>query len=156
MVLGAWRHADEPPPVERMADHMNDAARERWRRLTHWFRTTYSLDGEPAWEGDETGWVLRYRRRDRPLATLAPAADGRFGALVVVGPSHWAEVRAASVSERTREAFESATGYEDGRWLWLRVHDDAAVDDLCTLVALKSPPPRRIARRRVLVASSRA
>ena len=155
MALGAWRHADEAPPVDRMADRMTDESRSRWHGLTAWFRDAYGLEGEPAWEGEETGWVLRYRRSGRSLATLSPGADGGFGALVVIGPSRWDAVREATLSEPTREAFESATPYADGRWVWRRVHDAATADDIRTLVALKSPPPRRVAVRRVGVGSSR-
>ena len=144
MTLGAWRHADEPPPDGHMADRMTDASRALWDRVLRWFMATYGLAGEPAWEGDETGWVLRFRRADRPLATLSPTADGGFGALVVLGPSVWAHVREADLSGPAREAFEFATPYADGRWLWMRIHDVDAVEDLCTLVAIKSPPRRRV------------
>ena len=144
MTLGAWRHADEPPPVERMADHMSEASQGLWEHLVRWLGRTYGLEGEAAWEGEERGWVVRYRRGDRPLVTLSPTVDGGFGALVVVGPSLWSAVEEADLSEHTRAAFETATAYADGRWLWMRVHDADTVEDICTLVALKSKPPRRV------------
>ena len=143
MTLGAWRHADEPPPPIRMTDHMSDESRGLWRLLTGWLAETYHLDGETAWEGSETGWVLRFRRNGRPMVTLSPTADGGFGALVVLGPSLWEAVAMAKLEDRTREAFEFATAYTDGRWLWLRVHDRETVDDICTLVSIKAQPPRR-------------
>ena len=143
MALGAWRQADTPPPVERMADHMSDASRSLWSRLTRWLRGTYGLDGEPAWEGDERGWVLRYRRAGRPLVTLFPTVDGGFGALVVIGPSLLPKALEADLSEHTRAAIAEATAYADGRWIFLRPHDVDTVEDLCMLVAVKSRPPRR-------------
>jgi hypothetical protein len=151
MALGAWRHADEPPPVDSMADHMSDPSRELWRLLTRWMRGTYGLDGEPAWEGEERGWVLRFRRAGRPLVTLSPEVDGGFGALVVIGPSLMAKVLEVELSTPTLEAIEDATAYADGRWIYLRPHDTDTVEDVCVLVAIKSRPPRRVVARAVPV-----
>jgi len=154
MTLGAWRRWDTPPTVAEMAAGITEDRRPLWLGLTRWLRDTYGLDGELTWADEDSGWVLRYRRSGRALTTLSPSAAGGFGALVVVGPSIYHEAMAAPLSDSTRETLRFATAYADGRWLWLKVTDEAVADDIRTLIALKSPPPIRARpRRRVLVVS---
>lgn len=45
--------------------------------------------------------------------------------------------------ELVHNALEVAKPYADGRWLWLEVTTSRIVEDIETLVRLKSPPPRR-------------
>ena len=122
-------------------------ARDRWDRLAGWVEATYGVAGEPLWFGRESGWVVRFRRSGKALFTLLPLEGGGFRALVVVGPSAWAAVAEAELSQPIRAAWAAAHPYPDGRWLWPEVTDEAIVADIERLVALKSPPPRRIRRR---------
>jgi hypothetical protein len=150
MTLGAWRRWDERPTTDQVATRMSHDRRPLWMALTGWLRESYGLEGEPAWTDEEEGWVFRYRLSGRALTTLSPTAEGGFGALVVLGPSLWAAAEAAQLSDATREIMGDATAYADGRWLWLRVHDRATLEDVETLIAIKAPPRRRIVRRVVL------
>ncbi|OGO59184.1 MAG: hypothetical protein A2V85_14210 [Chloroflexi bacterium RBG_16_72_14] len=143
MTLGAWRRHDAPPTAAAMADGISDPRRPMWIELTRWLRETYGLEGELTWTDEETGWVLRYRRNGKALTTLMPGEAGGIGALVVVGPSIVDAALAAPLSEPTREALEVAKPYADGRWLWLKVTEPRIVEDIETLIRLKSPPPRR-------------
>ena len=144
MTQGAWRHHDAPPTAIDLADGIAAERRPMWLELTRWLRTTYGLDGELTWTDEETGWVLRYRRNGKALTTLMPGEAGGIGALVVVGPSVVEAALAAPLSETTREALEFAKPYSDGRWLWLKVTEPRIVEDIETLIRLKSPPPRRL------------
>jgi hypothetical protein len=126
-----------------MAQGIGETRRPMWLALTRWLRDTYGLDGELAWTDEDSGWVLRYRRNGHALTTLLPDAAGGFGALVVVGPSILDAALAAPLAETTRDALEFAKSYADGRWLWLKVTEPVVVDDVKTLVLLKSPPPTR-------------
>jgi hypothetical protein len=119
------------------------SGQERWDRLVAWVEGTYGVTGEPLYFGRDSGWVLRFRRSGKSLLTLLPLAGGGVRALVVVGPSAWAAVADAELSDPIRTAWAAAHPYPDGRWLWPLVEDNAIVDDIEQLVALKSPPPRR-------------
>jgi hypothetical protein len=143
MTLGAWRRWGSPPTAAEMAARIDEKRRPLWLSLTRWLRDTYGLDGELTWTDEDSGWVLRYRRNGRALTTLSPYEAGGFGALVVVGPSVVEAALAAPLSETTRETLAFAKPYADGRWLWLKVTEAVIVDDVETLVRLKSPPPRR-------------
>jgi hypothetical protein len=130
-----------PPSRERLLAGLGPA-RDRWARLEDWAGERYGISGEPLFFGRDTGWSLRFRRSGRALFTLMPR-DGAFRALVVIGPTAWADASAVELSPATRLAWETAHPYPDGRWLWLDVIDDTIVADIERLVELKSPPPRR-------------
>ena len=117
-------------------------ARGRWVRLDEWARVTYDVEGEPYFFGRTTGWTLRYRRGGRALFTLIPRIDG-FSAIVVVGPTAWEGVAELELGVEARAALDSAHPYPEGRWAWIDVADDECMADVMTLIALKSPPPRR-------------
>ena len=145
---------DRATPPERQELLLSlGSGRDRWLRLETWIRETYGVEGEPLYAGGGTGWTLRFRRGGRALLTLMPRA-GAFRALVVIGPSAWAAAAGATqaLSPTTRDAWEGARPYPDGRWLWLDVADDRVVADIECLVALKSPPPRDPRRGRVAAA----
>ena len=135
-----------PPDPDAVASLIGEAG-ARWRRLAGWMATTYGIEPEPVWFGSD-GWAIRYRRSGRTLTSLIPRPDG-FRALVVVGPAVAPGVADLELSATTRQAFDTAKPYPDGRWLFLRVERDEDVDDIERLVALKSPPPRRPRRREV-------
>lgn len=137
----------QAPPHDALVEAVGPA-RDRWLRLEAWLHDTYGLDGEPIFFGRDSGWCVRYRRGGKALLTLIPG-DAAFRTLVVVGPSAWQAAGSLELSPRTKAAWDGARPYPDGRWLWLDVDDDATVEDVEHLVALKSPPPRhpRLAAR---------
>jgi len=140
MAGGLLRDPARVPRLDELVEVLGDAA-PSWRRLDAWLGDTYGIASEPVFFGRDTGWSARYRRSGKTLVTVIPCQRG-FRALVVVGPSAWAGAANARLSEATRALWDQARPYPDGRWLWIDVMDDAALTDIETLVALKSPPPR--------------
>lgn len=147
---GAFLDESRPPTAEELVAAVGPAA-ARWRDLVEWLGTTYGVEGEPLYFGRDSGWCLRVRRSGRSLLTLLPHQGG-FRVLVVVGPSVAEAVSsslaAGELGPTVAEAFTGARAYPDGRWLWLPIADDATADDVRRLVAIKSPPPRRVRRVR--------
>lgn len=147
MTTGVWLDRAAQPEAPAMASGLGDEGRRRWSMLTAWLASTYGLEGQPVWGGADDGWVLRVRRSGKSLVTLSPCAGDGFSALVVIGPTAWPAVETLDLTEATKAAFRAAKPFPDGRWLWLRVDDDAVVADVEALIALKSPPPRRMRPR---------
>ena len=75
---------------------------------------------------------------------MIPQAIGPFRVQVVVGPSAWPAVASAPLSPTMRAAWEAAKPYPDGKWIWREVTDQETVEDIQQLVAIKSPPPKRL------------
>jgi hypothetical protein len=142
MIAAPFLDKTRPPSRPELFAALGTAG-ERWDRLESWARDTYGIAGEPIYFGKDTSWSLRFRRGGRALFTLMPG-DGALAALVVVGPSAWADATTVELSPHTRAAWDAAHPYPDGRWLWLDVNDDQAIADVQRLVTLKSPPPRRV------------
>jgi hypothetical protein len=151
MPTGAFLDPQRPPSRPELQAVLGPSV-VAWDRLIGWVEATYGLTGEPIHFGRESGWSLRFRRSGRALLTLTPMADGSVRALVVVGPTAWAQVGDIELSPVVRAAWEAAKPYPDGRWLWLPLTDDAVLADVERLVALKSPPPRHVRHREPIAA----
>lgn len=144
---GAFLDSTAAPPSEGEIAAAVGPTWPLWQRLQAWVGATYGVSGEPLFTGREHGWALRFRRSGKALLTLAPRAEGGFRALVVIGPSHWDAVEALPLTPRVRATWTQAKPYPDGRWIFTEVPDGATVRDLEQLIALKSPPPKRLRAR---------
>lgn len=131
-------------PDEMAFEDAAGASFPQWRQLVDWLRSTYGLEGEPLYGGRDEGWLLRFRRSGRSLLTMIPQAIGPFRVQVVVGPSAWPAVESAHLSPVMRAAWDAAKAYPDGKWIWREMTDPEGVEDIQQLVAIKSPPPRRL------------
>jgi hypothetical protein len=130
-----------PPDRESVERVLGDRV-ALWLRLTGWIEATYGIAPEPLYSGKRSGWVFRYRRSGKSLLTVVPV-QGAFQALVVIGPSIADRVSALVLQPATRQVYDAAHAYPDGRWLLLTIETAADVDDVMALVAAKSPPPQR-------------
>jgi hypothetical protein len=138
---GAFRDPTRPPRPDELGLALG-LRRELWERLERWLEATYGATPEPLFYGSDTGWVTRYRRAGKRLVTLMPMPDA-LRVVLVIGPSIADRIPELSLQAATHYAFESARAYPDGRCLTLPVETTADIDDITTLIAAKSPPPRR-------------
>lgn len=141
MAGGIFLERERPPERAGLVAGLGDRI-ALWDRLTGWIESTYGVAPDPLFYGHDDGWVIRYRRSGKSLATLIPRRDAP-SALVVVGPSVAERVADLELQPQTRALFEAARAYPDGRWLIIGLDTDADIDDIRALIALKSPPPRR-------------
>jgi hypothetical protein len=116
-------------------------SRAAWRRLREFLRENYGLDGEWAYYGRRSGWVLRYRKGGKALTTLSPY-KGYFTVQIVLGTADYEKAREVKLSRGTRDAIETAHPYHDGRWLFPEVKKLKDLDDVTTQLLVKRKPAR--------------
>jgi hypothetical protein len=141
MSAGAFLEKDRPPDRTQLEIALGERL-PLWDRVAGWVEATYVIGPEPLYSSKTSGWITRYRRSGRSLVLLAPHVGG-FDAVVVIGPSVAAAVDAMPLRPSTRDAFERAHPYPDGRWLKFELETAADAEEVCRLIAVKSPPPRR-------------
>jgi hypothetical protein len=146
MTEGIFPDRDRPPARESLVAGLGERI-VLWDRLAGWIEATYGVEPEPLFYGRDTGWVVRYRRSGKSLTVLIPGL-GAVEAVVVIGPSIADRIGELDLQPGTRTLFEEARAYPDGRWLTIELGSDADVDDVRALISLKSPPPRRLVRRK--------
>jgi hypothetical protein len=117
-------------------------SRAAWKRLREFLAEHYGLDGEWAYYGGKSGWVLRYRKGGKALTTLSPF-KGYYTVQIVLGEADYEKAREAALGERTREAIETAHPYHDGRWLFPEVRSLKDLDDVMTLLLVKRKPANK-------------
>ena len=112
-----------------------------WLDLRRFIEDNYDFEPELAFFGKKYGWTIRYRLSGKTLCSLFPES-GAFSALIVLGRKQ-AE-KALSMLEQftpgTRAVLEGTEQLHDGRWLWIRVTDQAGANDIKEFLSVKRRP----------------
>jgi hypothetical protein len=87
----------------------------------------------------QKGWNVKYKKSGRSLCTLYPMA-GYFLALVVIGQREELSIPAVlpALNEETKALYHRTPVSMGCRWLMLKVGDEAALQDLISLVRLRA------------------
>jgi len=132
----------KPPTPEQVESWIDKGPYGFWRRVTDLITRNYPGLFEPEWlfGGKKHGWSLRYKK-SKSFCTMIPE-KGRFLLLIVFGAKErlGVELIRQELSAGTREAYDGATTYHDGKWLLLSVDDESIVADVEHLLAVKRKP----------------
>ena len=133
---------DSPPTDSQIGRWIGKDAHKYWKRLAKLIDKAYPDVFVPEWlfGGRKSGWYLRYKK-SRSFCTFTPEKN-RFMLLIVFRAKEREKVEAMkdSLSQRVRKAYDDATTYHDGKWLFLTVDSDRIVDDVMRLLATKRRP----------------
>ena len=93
---------------------------------------------ETVWD---KGWrdityQCRYRRGGKTLCTLL-FKPGEAACMLIFGGAERVKAEAATLSPEGRAAYDGATTYHDGKWVWFSLTGDVALNDVYTLLPLK-------------------
>jgi hypothetical protein len=130
------------PKDSEIAAWIGEHAFEYWKKIISLIDRKYPDVFVPEWlyGGQKHGWSLRYKKT-KSFCTLIPEKD-RFAILVVFGGEERQKVEAIKdrLSAHTKEEYEKAATYHDGKWVLLIVDSDAVVKDLELLLGVKRKP----------------
>ena len=133
---------DNPPDAGQVEAWMGAEPYRYWQELMQWIEQTYPGVFNPEWlyGGKKHGWSLRYKK-SRSFCTLAPER-GRFALLIVFGGQEREKVEAIreDLSQPTREVYDQAATYHDGKWVFLTIDSEQVMEDIRRLLAVKRKP----------------
>ncbi len=133
--------AGEPPESERLRVWMGEGYRY-WTTVTEMIERNYPGVFDPNWQfgGKKHGWSLRYKK-SKSFCTLIPE-NGRLAMLIVFGGAEREKVDTirGDISDVMLAAYDSATTYHDGKWVFFAVENDDTVRDVERLLAVKRRP----------------
>ncbi len=131
-----------PPTDSQVEAWLGDQAYAFWKRVVQFIDQNYPNVFSPEWlfGGKKHGWSLRYKK-SKSFCTLIPEKN-RCAILIVFGAEERARVETirGELSERTREGYDGATTYHDGKWLVFTVDNDETLRDVERLLAAKRKP----------------
>ncbi len=129
----------KPPTPSQISAWIGQEAYGFWKRVTQLIERSYPEMFSPGWlfGGKKHGWSLRYKK-GRSFCTLIPEKK-RFAIQIVFGAEEREKVKAirGELSARTREDYDRAKTYHDGKWLLLAVDSGEVVADVERLLAVK-------------------
>jgi hypothetical protein len=118
-----------------------------WLELRSFLEETYRVSPQIAYSkcSAQPGWNVKYQKGGKSLCTLYPMQDF-FIALVVVGAREEAEAEAAMTlgvfTEELQELYHRTAFSCGGRWLMIRVTNQAILEDVKRLIAIRVKPKK--------------
>ena len=132
------------PTETNITNHISNAdAIAAWEQIQDYVETHFDLLKETIYYGDKYGWLVRYRKSGRTIASLFPEKNS-FSFLIVYGKK---EIDKFSAQESEFlpaiiDIFQNTKKLHDGKWLWIRVTDSLYFEDLKKLIAIKRRPKK--------------
>lgn len=116
--------------------NLSDASRTAWDKLTDYVRTHYQMD--QLWNGKDE---FKFRRGGKTLLTLY-FKERAFEALVILGKKERKafDLQRQQYGDIVNSYYDNSKTYHDGKWMFILMQDDAAMQDICALLALKRKP----------------
>lgn len=111
---------------------------ELLEKLTSYVEKSYQLDGVYKFS-KKSGWTIFYKKSGKSLCYINLKEDG-FNVVVVIGASLNEKVKSLEINEKTKEMFDTAYQYHDGRWLNFDVKNENEIEDIKKLLTLKRKP----------------
>jgi hypothetical protein len=126
------------PTSKQVEAWMGKKAFRFWTQMSTWIALSYPGVFAPEWLfGGKHGWYLRYKK-SKSFCSFIPEKK-RFEILIVFGAEERAKVEAirSDLSDPTRNAYDKAPTYHDGKWLCLPVGNAATMRDVQRLLVVK-------------------
>ncbi len=131
-----------PPNDSEIAEWMGEEGFQYWNRIKEMIAKNYPNLFAPEWlfGGKKHGWSLRYKK-GRSFCTLIPEKN-RCALVMVFGSEEREKVEPMKhmLSLKSREEYESAVTYHDGKWVRLTVDSETVFEDVRLLLAVKRKP----------------
>lgn len=116
-----------------------------WDELEHFLGETYHVPSKTTYSrcSAQPGWNVKYQKSGKSLCTMYPMEDF-FIVLVVIGIKEEAETEAAlalgQFTPYLQELYGKTSFSCGGRWLMIRVTDEAVLEDVKRLISIRVKP----------------
>jgi hypothetical protein len=129
------------PDDNLIAEILGKTALKRWNDIREFLTTNYDFPPELSFYGRKYGWSFRYRRKGKTLCTMFPE-EKSFTVLVTLGRQEIEKAGKvlAEFNNDTRDLFQNAHQYHDGKWLFKRIRNLSDLKDVKTLITIKKKP----------------
>ncbi|HEX2998957.1 MAG TPA: DUF3788 domain-containing protein [Armatimonadota bacterium] len=129
------------PDISVIEDSMGEEARGRWRALTAHIEDAYGAKPQIMYSvcAGQPGWNVKYKKGSKALCTLYPEPES-FIALVVLARADMDKLDAVRLAYTPGllALYDGCRLFNNTKWLMIRVNDEAVLDDVKRLLALKT------------------
>src|SRR5512143_167664 len=132
----------KPPTASQVEEWIGKKSYKFWQRVTQLIEQNYPNIFKPEWlfGGMKHGWSLRYKK-GKSFCTFIPEKN-RALLIIVFGAEERKKVESVRdrLSPQTREKYDQATTYHDGKWLRVTLDSVRVIEDVRLLLAMKRRP----------------
>ena len=141
MTIGHFSDKTHQPTPTELQEVMG-AAYPLWERLLQFIVERYQMPGEWNYGGKNYGWNLWYRQSGKSLVSLYPQ-QSHLVAQVVLGKAQVEQAMSLALGEQVGGLLRSTPQLHDGKWLFIPVRDEQAVQDVEALLLVKKRPAKQ-------------
>jgi len=128
------------PDIPAIGASMREEARARWHTLMAHIEETYGTMPQITYSNcaGQPGWNVKYKKGGKAICTLYPEQDN-FIALVVLNRADMDKLDAVrpAYTPGLLALYDGCRMFNSTKWLMIRITDDAVLDDVMKLMALK-------------------
>ena len=112
-----------------------------WITLNNFINDNYNLDRKILFQGKNYGWAVQYKKGKKTIITMFPERRS-FTVLLIFGKVEIEAIvnKKKDISNSTFDKIEKTKQYHDGKWVWLKYHDNKLIDDIIKLIKIKRKP----------------
>lgn len=129
------------PDEKIISNTLGILSEKRWNNLKNFLAGNCDFIPELVYFGKKYGWCYRYRCKGKTLCVMFPEKKA-FTVLVVCGKKEIEQfkIHSSEFNKNTKDTFEKAFQYHDGKWIYKRILSKEDIDDIKLLVTIKKNP----------------
>ena len=138
--MNVIRNPEITPDIPAIEASMREDARARWRMLMAHIEETYGTKPQITYSNcaGQPGWNVKYKKGGKALCTLYPEPDS-FIVLVVLSRADMDKLDTVrpAYTPGLMALYDGCRMFNNTKWLMIRVTENAVLDDVIKLMALK-------------------
>lgn len=136
---------DQMPSMAEILNFIGEGG-SLWSDLLSYIEREYQIQSKLSYSkcAGQPGWNVKYQKSSKSLCTLYPM-EGFFIALVVIGAKEEEEMEMAlgTFTPYIQQLYRKTSFSCGGRWLMIEIKDEAVLEDVKSLMAIRVRPKRK-------------
>jgi hypothetical protein len=135
MSISIFAEKGRPPSTRQICEALGSTL-PLWETIEQFMRHYFQVAGELRFYGSEYGWVVWFRKNDRPLLTLYPQEEC-FTVQVLLNEKMAEQALDLNPGANVRKLLEDTPHLDEGRWIFIKVQTQQDVTDIRNIMLLK-------------------
>jgi hypothetical protein len=137
MSKGLFTDKNHKPTEKEVFDAIS-SVKPQWDSLISFIENNYKITGEFKFYGKNFGWALRYRKSGKVLISIYPGKD-EFMVQIILNGKEVEKALQLDIAPETKKIIMETSSIREGNWIYLKVIPDTGLNDIESLILVRSP-----------------